>query len=662
MHHRRYSWLLAFFITNQAVAALQLPALISDNMVLQQHTQGHLWGRAEPGERVSAHLAGHRADTIADAEGRWSLTLPQIPAGVYTLQLQGKPPAGTTSRYTIRNVAVGEVWLAAGQSNMEWPLSQSADAEQMIARADHPEIRVFRVHKQTALTPQPDVSGYWEALTPQTAGEMSGVAYHFARRVQEQRQVPLGIIQASWGSTQVAAWTGMDALQDPPALKPMLDEMQRQLNLPAAERQRQTAPLRQWEAENYLPDPGDAGLAQGFARADFDDAGWQNVTLPQVFSQMGFKGDGAIWFRRELTLPEDWQGQGAMLALGTVDDFDAAYVNGVKVGATTTVQPNHWLHERRYAVPAGVLQAGRNTLAVRVFDQYGEGGFTSRAQALALVRGQQRIRLAGDWKYRIGYQAEAMQADFASQPAPLYGPGNRNTPGVLYNAMIAPLTPYRIQGVIWYQGESDAPDATRFRVIFPLLIEQWRNAWRQDFPFLFVQLANFEFDSATAPRQKWAEIRAAQDGVNKTVANTGMVGAIDVGEADNVHPKDKLTVGTRLANLALNRVYGETAAYLGPVYAMHAREPGGTGARVRLRFAHAEGLHASGKVVAFELAGADERFVEAGAMLDGDSIVLQADTVPKPQWVRYAWRDNPLANVHNRDGLPLLPFMVKLAD
>ncbi|WP_020561153.1 sialate O-acetylesterase [Thiofilum flexile] len=656
----RYVWVLAFFGVGHVSAAIQLPALISDHMVLQQHTQGHLWGRATPNEQVSAHLAGRSATTIADTNGQWSLYLPQIPTGTYELQIQGKTPAGILSSHTIRDVAIGAVWLAAGQSNMEWPLSQSANAEQTIARANHPSIRVFRVPQQTALTPQTEVSGYWEVLTPQTAGNMSGVAYHFAHQLQEKLQRPIGIIQASWGSTQVAAWTGMDALQHSPELQPLLEDTRQQLNLSAAEQQQRSAPLRQWEANNYLPDPGDEGLALGFARADFDTASWQNVTLPQTFSQMGFKGDGAVWFRREVILPESWQGQEATLMLGMVDDFDVAYVNGVQVGTTTAKQPHHWLQERRYTIPAGQLRAGSNTLAVRVFDQYGDGGFTSRAQAIVLQQGQQRISLAGDWKYHITYQADAVKADFASQPTPLYGLGNRNTPAVLYNAMIAPLTPYPIQGVIWYQGEADTPDAARFKVIFPLMIQQWRMAWQQTFPFFLVQLANFGSVSAEATRQKWAEIRAVQTGVKTTVANTGMVSAIDVGEADNIHPKDKRTVGTRLANLALSQVYGESVAYLEPVYTTFEAEPTEKGQRIRLHFEYAAGLYAKGAITAFELAGADGQFFVASAVIEGNTIVLQTDKVPNPQQVRYAWRDNPLANIYNKDALPLLPFMANL--
>ncbi|MCB1640007.1 MAG: hypothetical protein KDI15_14290, partial [Thiothrix sp.] len=316
----------------------------------------------------------------------------------------------------------------------------------------------------------------------------------------------------------------------------------------------------------------------------------------------------------------------------------------------------------RYTVPAGLLQSGTNHIAVRVFDQYGDGGFTGRAAAMALVQGQQRLSLAGEWKYRTAYQAEAMQADFATIPPALYGLNNRNTPAVLYNAMIAPLTPYRIQGVIWYQGESDTPDISRFRVISPLMIQQWRSAWQQDFPFLLVQLANFEFDSADAPRQKWAEIREVQTWVNDTVANTGMVSAIDVGEADNVHPKDKLTVGIRLANLALSRVYGETGPYQGPVYHTYQREDDTGGARVRLQFRHAEGLKATGEIVAFELAGEDGHFYPAAAKLADNHIMLQSAAVPEPVRVRYAWRDNPVANVYNAIGLPLLPFSVKVAE
>lgn len=482
-------------VTTPARADVILPALISDNMVLQQHRQAHLWGWADPEERIMLTVSGTGKQSDfqrgfkarADESGSWQFYLPQIPVGNYSLNIKSSSPFGGGSDITIKNVAVGEVWLAAGQSNMAWSVEQSSNAAETIAAAKHPPIRFFRLKRSTALTPQDDAVGQWVVITPATVGAVSAVAYHFARRLQLDTNVPLGIIESVWSGSKATSWTSLPALATLPALRPLLDEVQRQLDLPEDERK--------------------------------------------------------------------------------------------------------------------------------------------------------------------------------TQPDPPYGKDNPDTPAVLYNAMIAPLHAYTLQGVIWYQGESDVHDARRYREVFPTLIRQWRQDWQQPLPFLFVQLANFEF-APGSKRQKWAELRAAQAFVNASVAATGMVAAVDVGEADNVHPKNKAVVGERLARHALASVYGQNVAYRGPEYQSYKLEPAPAGGQqLRLSFSAARGLYAQGKISAFELADAGSGdYRQAEARIDGADIVLSAEQVVQPGWVRYAWRDNPAANVYNGDHLPLQPFSLQLQE
>jgi sialate O-acetylesterase len=542
---------------------------------------------------------------------------------------------------------------------MEWPLGKSSTAEQVPGLLKDTDLRFFVVSHQTALTPQSDVNGYWVKVTAENALPLSGIAFHFARQLQANKKVPVGIIQSAWGSTKAEAWTSLETVQAEPVMQPVINEMLYQLSLPAAEQARYEQPLLDWEAKNYLQDPGITPETRAFSTVEFDDSAWPAAGLPALFSDLKFYGDGAIWFRRTFNLPDDWEQQGGVLQLGMIDDFDQVFINGKAIGQTDRTTAHHWLQPRRYAVDANLLKPGENTLAIRVFDQYGDGGFTSRAQDLLLKTGAYTLPLAGVWKYQVSIDKPAMQADWASVPVSRYGLKNRNTPAVLYNAMIAPLTHYTLQGIIWYQGESDAKQAERYRVLFPAMIRQWRQAWQQDLPFLFVQLANFDLPDDDS-QQLWATLRAIQAETEKAVSGAGMVTAIDAGEADSVHPKNKQVVGQRLANLALATVYGADVAWRSPqcVRAESADE----GRTVILQCEFAAGLYSKDDISGFEVAGDDGLFHAADAVIEGNTLRISSAAVAVPEAVRYAWRNNPLANVYNADGLPLRPFWLGVED
>jgi sialate O-acetylesterase len=630
-------------------AEVRLPALISDHMVVQRDTPVRLWGWADAGEALRVSLAGKTAKARAGQSGRWEVALAPLPAGgPHTLEISGK------NTLRVSDILVGEVWVAGGQSNMEWPVGRAQDAAQETTAARFPRMRLFTVNKAAASRPKDDVSGAWVECSPDTVGGFSAVAYFFGRDVHRALDVPVGLIHSSWGGTPAESWMSREALTVEPAWKPMLDDLDRALADPDAARAYEKA-LDEWEQKNVVVDTGNEGVGRGWAKPELDDADWKTMEEPQYWEKAGLDLDGALWFRRTVEIPADWAGGDLVLTLGALDDYDTTYFGGVQVGATGRETPGYWTHPRRYVVPSTLVHAGRTVVAVRVFDRAGEGGFGGPGSAmrldLATGAGKRPIALAGTWRYQIERGIPSLKPDWGSQPV---APDQQGAPTTLYNAMIAPLTPYATRGVIWYQGENNASRAFQYRALFRALIRDWRRAWRLgDFPFYFVQLANYMARHDQPGESEWAELREAQS-MALAEPSTGLATAIDIGEAADIHPLDKQEVGRRLALVALARTYGQSGECSGPVYRSHAVE----GAKARLRFEHAAGLATRDQATpkGFAIAGEDRRFVWAQAQIDGDSIVVWSDAVAVPVAVRYAWADNPDANLVNGTGLPALPF------
>jgi sialate O-acetylesterase len=640
---------LAAALAPHAHADVRVPAIVGDHMVLQRDAKVRLWGWADAGEALRVRIAGQTLATTADAAGRWQVQLAPMPAGgPHTLEISGK----NTLRFA--DILVGEVWVASGQSNMEFPVSRAADAVAETAAARFPRMRLFTVAKATSPTPLDNMRGEWTECSPETVGDFSAVAYFFGRELNRALDVPVGLIHSSWGGTPAEAWTSRGALSAEASLKPMIEALDRRLADPDATHAYERA-VAEWEQKNVVVDTGNEGFARGWAGPELDATDWKPMTLPQYWEKTGLDIDGAVWFRREVTVPAEWAGKDLVLTLGAIDDFDTTYFAGVQVGATGKETPGYWTHQRSYVVPGSLVRAGQTVIAVRVFDRAGDGGFGGPSSAmqldLAAGSGAQAISLAGAWRYQIERAVPSVTPDWGSQPA---GLEDQNAPTTLYNAMIAPLTPFAIRGAIWYQGESNASRAFQYRTLFPSLIRDWRRAWGiGNFPFDFVQLANYMARRDQPGDSEWAELREAQ-AMALAMPNTGMATAVDIGVADDIHPLNKQGVGRRLALVALSRNYGRAIEFSGPVYRSHKVK----GAKVRLRFAHAAGLAVrdGGALKGFAVAGDDRRFVWAQAQIDGDSVVVWSDAVAKPVAVRYGWADNPDADLVNGAGLPAPPF------
>jgi sialate O-acetylesterase len=628
-------------------AAARLAGVFGDHMVLQRDAPIRIWGWAPAGSSVRVGFRGHAQATQADARGRWQLQLPAAPAGgPHELTLQGA--------VALRDVLVGDVWLCTGQSNMEWPLSLASDGSEAIAASDLPLIRHVQIAKHAALQPQDDLPAVtWQVSSPATAGAFSAVGFHFARRLQRDQKVPIGLVNLAWGGTHIETWTRREALAEDPAFAPLLRGLP---DTPAAwagwQQARTQRVLDRWQPG--LPAAGaaqeDADPAR-WAHPDFNDARWPTLRVPQAWEQQGLDGlDGVVWYRREITLDEAQARTAATLHLGTIDDCDETWVNGQRVGDTAKANCA-WDQPRHYTLPAGSLHAGRNVIAVRVTDTGGGGGFYGAADAVNLQLAEARLPLAGSWQARV-------------ERGPVSAaPTANDLPSLLHNGMVQPLVPMRIKGALWYQGESNVPRAQQYIASFQRLITDLRRQWGQGaFPFYFVQLASFlPLANNSLAASPWAELRDAQRQA-LALPNTGMVVATDVGDAKDIHPRNKRAVGERLAYHALKASGLPAPGPDGPVFkGMTLR-----GAEAWLRFTlgrtpgGANGLRTDTPGAAlrgFAIAGADGRFVPAQARIQGARVRVWSPQVPQPVAVRFGWVDNPeQSNLFDRNGLPASPF------
>lgn len=642
--------LILLSVSTAARAEVRLPAIIGDNMVLQQQTKIRIWGNARPGERVTVTLLRKSSSTVADKEGHWETWLgPMKAGGPFELTIKGD------NLLTIKNILVGEVWLCSGQSNMEWPLINTVGGAESVAQANYSEMRLFSVRHKTATSPLADVEGQWVVTTPDEAARFSAVGYFFGRELYQHLKVPVGLIHSSWGGTPAEAWTSHDALLSSTDLKPILERYESSLNALPRAKEAYARALAQWEEKNLYIDTGNKGEALGYADPAFAAADWSKMELPQQLETAGLLMDGAVWFRKVLELPESWDGKELVLNLPPIDDQDVTYFNGVKVGSIGRETPNSYMVPRKYVVPGSLVHSGRNVIAVRVFDSAGEGGFNSGGAMSIGPSGaaeSESISLKGVWDYKVELALEPKHPDWGSRPEAV-GVSNQNNPSVLYNAMIAPLVPFAIRGVIWYQGESNAGRAYQYRTLFPTMIRDWRRAWGNTFPFYFVQLANWHASKAEPDESDWAELREAQT-MTLREPQTGMAVTIDIGDENDIHPRNKLDVGRRLAAWALFSTYGQTVIPSGPLFDRYTIEND----KVRIHFKYGAGLKTidGGPVKGFAIAGDDRRFVWAEARIEGDTMVVSSPQVLKPVAVRYGWADNPIANLYNRTGLPASPF------
>ncbi len=656
---------------------MRLPLLFSDGMVFQQRRPIPVWGWSTPNQAIRVTLAGHGAETVANARGMWMVKLPALAAEPYLGQALDLMVQGDAD-VTVHDVTIGEVWLCSGQSNMEWPLSCSADAGRHVAAATVPDLRLFTVGHAGGTSPVDDVQvdAAWSRSSPESAAGFSAVAWHFGHALHRALKVPIGLIHSSWSGTPAEAWVSRAALDSDHMLRPILDRVP--AALPAADSPGYLKQLAEWEEKARHQDAGNAGIRRRWHQAAFEDANWSSIDLPQPWQRAGLASEGAVWFRRTVAIPAAWKGCDLELSLGPIDHVEVVYLDGERVGGIGAEVAEPRMTPRTYILPAAAITDRSLVLAIRVFDRGGIGGFTGSPdqmwlrprepaeapRAKAAVRKTTTIKkgasksapkaanevsLAGPWKYRVEL---ALEPKTDVPPPPLHST-HQHVPAALNNAMIQPLVPFALRGVIWYQGENNVERAEQYRALLPTLIRDWRLAWGQgEIPFGIVQLAGYGPYALEPGVSAWAELREAQ-AMTAQASRIGMITAIDVGDVHDIHPRDKLTVGERLAAWAQAAVYEQPIRWTGPCFKALAV----TGNEARVTFTTHGLATRDGKApTGFAIAGRDRAFVWAKARIDGDSVVLSHAKVATPVAVRYAWADHPQVNLVDAAGLPALPF------
>ena len=646
---------LIFFLFSSCLSHSQvvLPRLVSDGMVLQRDTPLTLWGWASPNENVAIHFEGNTYSTTTGSDGKWTVVLPPMAAGgPYTMDIQA------SNHIALKNILIGDVWLCSGQSNMELPIYRVAVAYPgLVESAHNPNIRHFAVSttyrfKDGAKDFQ---TGEWKETTPENVLNFSAVGYFFAKALYDQYQVPIGLIRIAVGGSPAEAWLSEAAVKKYPEYHETL-EFYKDDAVVDSIIARDRKSISDW---NKNIDANDRGMNEQVKWADnsYDFSAWESMEVPGLWQENPFemseqerhetitgtaKTNGVIWFKKKVNVAKEFLDQPAMLVLGALVDRDEVFVNGKFVGSTGYQYP-----PRRYAVPEGVLKEGNNTITIRLVSNAGRGGFVPD-KFYGLVAGSDTLSLEGTWQHKVGY---------ASRPMPSGQVTFHYQPSSLFNAMVAPASNYKIKGAIWYQGESNTDDPEEYAHLMKDMISDWRKNFNQgDFPFLFVQLANFMSVRDQPMESNWAALREAQ---LRTLAvpNTGMAVAIDIGEWNDIHPLNKKDVGERLALAAQKIAYGEKkVVHSGPMYkSMKVK-----GNKIILSFEEiGSGLIAKGgeSLQQFAIAEEDKKFVWAEAEIKGNKVVVWSDKVDKPVAVRYAWADNPEdANLYNEEGLPASPF------
>lgn len=627
-------------LISAANAQLKLPALVGDSMILQRDQSINIWGWSLNGEDVTIQFNKKNYKATPAGDKKWMVVLDPVKAGgPYTMSI-----ATSNNSIELKEILAGDVWLCSGQSNMEFAMSRLVNKyPEDFKNINNTNIREFHVDQQLSFSTRENCSGKWRAENEANVGRFSAVAYYMIKDLYQKYKIPMGVIHTSWGGTPAEAWTSVEGLKEFPHYIDKYNYFKDTANYNAtlkADKAVQDA----WYKKVRDNDKGFQSNETSWADPETDVTGWRKMNVPGFWEQQGAADvDGAVWVRKEFVLTKDQIKQDAILELGMLDDSDTTYVNGVKVGNSS----NRYV-PRRYSVAASLLKEGLNVIVIRIVDTDANGGFI-KDKRYRLITSNGEVALEGEWQYQIGVSLAALPVNTFTR---MY-----YQPATLFNAMVAPLIPYTIKGFAWYQGESNSGRAIEYAKLLPAMISDWRNRWQQgELPFLIVQLANYMAVEDRPSEGGWAWIRESQLKVSQTVPNTALAVAIDIGEANDVHPLNKKEVGRRLALAAEKIAYHEkSVVYSGPVYESMQVD----GNKIILSFTNiGSGLMSKdGELKQFAIAGSDKKFVWAKAKIEGDKVIVWNDAIVDPVAVRYAWSNNPSgSNLYNKEDLPATPF------
>ena len=647
-------------------AMINLNSLFQDGAVVQRDSDIPVWGTATPGSLLKATLAGTVAFGRVSATGKYQLHLPPISAGgPYELTVSDLEHGESV---TVHDVLVGEVWLASGQSNMQyflgadWRMGQPVTEEPPLSRRQEEEFyqelgstdrfRYFKAEMGFSPVPEETVKGSWRTMDTENACDASAVAAWFGLKLRRQLGVPVGLVISAYGGTIVESWTSREALLANPLTRNLVQEQDEAYRQESVWRESPKQDLSKYA----IADTGNEGLAKGLHLVETDDSDWLDMKVPGSWLSQKLARNGAVWFRKTLELPAEWAGHDLSLEIPGIDKQDITYFNGEEVGRTGEgLDISTWDKPRQYTVPARLVKAGRNVIAIRVYSFICNGGFFGPAVKHLLRGPNGKIRLDGIWKAYVERDVGDLVQPQPGHYQPMT-PLNCNALSAVYNAMLNPLIPYAVRGVIWYQGESNAvsiPQATQYLSKLATMVRDWRLRWGiPNLPFIQVQLAGFE---SIAPGQFWPYLRDAQFWLCQQESEVYLVTAIDVGSADDIHPQDKKPVGNRLADSALHHVYRRSDVVpCGPQFLECHNE----GHVLRVSFKYAKGLTLRVQQPdAFEVAGNDGRYFPADhVQVDGETLLVASEKVSMPSAVRYAWLDYPVSTLFNAAGQPAAAF------
>jgi sialate O-acetylesterase len=683
---------------------IALPSIFSDHAVLQRSGSVPIWGRAKPGERITVEIGLAGATASADKNGEWRalLDLSNIKEGPWNLRVKGN------NVLIISDVMVGEVWLCSGQSNMAWPVRGAQGSDKELANSENKQLRQFLVAPSVSTAPESDCEGRWTVAGPGMTGAFSAVGYFFGKTLQERLHLPIGLINATVGGSNIERWISVQGFENDPNLKRSTERYLTSCKTFEDQFSKFLRAEKEFEDKYSREDYPTPNILE-FAGNGTATEEWTRIQLPGHFRDFGLPDAGIIWLRRNVVIPHDLVGEGLILQLGRIQGFETVFWNGRQIAETTPKQPGA-SDPRGAWIPGELITGQPAVLAIRVYcpggdaGMAGEGRFRLASPREYIARGPEgnidetrpiqvaSVELSGPWLGRAerafnnldqvaktAYVWPPSLPVIGSKPKSLvrFFGGSDRIPSGLFNGMIAPIIPYGLRGVIWYQGEDNTSTAWQYRKTFEILINDWREHWGcQTFPFYFCQLPNYSIRTESPGQSTWAELREAQAKA-LSLERTGMAVLIDIGEEGDIHPRDKKDVGERLALIARHDVYGEKVAYSGPIYqAMTV-----TRNCIVVDFQHTEGglvakdlppvyrlkaatpdvavlnRHApGGELEGFAICGQDRKWKWASANIQNDRVVVWSPEVVHPIAVRYAWADNPICNLYNKSGLPAAPF------